>query len=133
MTPSSLPTVTALYAALNGVLNIGLAYRVSTFRRRDKVSMGATDGELLEAVRTHANHAEFVPFALLLLLIAELCGTPAWALHGAGEVLFLSRLAHVLGMRRPAPNPLRYWGNAGTWGMMILTSIWLIALRFVPF
>ncbi|HRH00452.1 MAG TPA: MAPEG family protein [Polyangiaceae bacterium] len=124
------PTVTALYGALNAMLNIALANQVSTQRRRDKVGVGTGDSkELLLAVRVHANNAEFVPLALVMLLLAELCGGGSVGLHVAGGVLLVSRLAHALGMPRPAPNALRFFGTAATWGMIVGVSCWVLWLR----
>ena len=69
------PLITALYGALNAILNIALANHVSTLRRRHKVSIGAGDNNaLLVAIRAHGNNAEFVPLAIMMLLLAELCG-----------------------------------------------------------
>ncbi len=58
----SAPTITALYAALNAVLNIYLANRVSSVRGKTKVGLGTGGSSDLEvAVRIHGNNAEFVP------------------------------------------------------------------------
>ena len=58
MSLPTIPTVTALYGSLNAIVNIGLAMRVSTLRRRDKVSLGTGESkDLLVAVRTHGNSA----------------------------------------------------------------------------
>src|SRR4051812_2457745 len=125
-----MPAVTALYAALNAVLNIALAWRVSSLRRRDKVSLGTGESkELLVAVRTHANSAEFVPLALLMMLIAELCGAGTTPLHVYGGLLFLGRLVHIVGMPMRAPNVYRVIGNALTWGAIVVVSVWVIFLR----
>ncbi len=124
------PTVTALYAALNAVLNIALAWRVSNIRRRDKVSLGTGDShDLLVAMRTHANSAEFVPLALVMMLLAELCGGSTTWLHVYGGLLFLGRLAHVVGMPMKAPNPWRVMANAITWGAIVAASVWVVFLR----
>ncbi len=124
------PIVTALYAALNAVLNIFLASRVSNLRRRDKVSVGAGDSkELLVAIRTHANNAEFVPFALLLMLIAELLGAASMPLHVYGGLLFAARVLHVIGMPRRAPNPYRFVGVGLTWLLIVASSAYLLWLR----
>ncbi len=124
------PIVTALYAALNAVLNIVLASRVSNLRRRDKVSVGAGDSkELLVAIRTHANNAEFVPFALLLMLIAELLGAASMPLHVYGGLLFAARVLHVVGMPRRAPNPYRFVGVGLTWLLIVGSSAYVLWLR----
>ncbi len=125
------PIVTALYASLNGILNIVLAERVSAARRSGKVSIGTPDGakELLLAARIHGNNAEFVPLALVLMLIAELCGGGSTPLHVWGGLLFVARLMHVIGMRRPAPNVFRVLGTGITWIGIVAVCGWLLYLR----
>jgi uncharacterized membrane protein YecN with MAPEG domain len=126
----AIPTVTALYGALNAGLNIALAAQVVRHRGRTGTSIGdGSSKELALAVRIHANNAEFMPLALILMLLAELCNGSAFILHIAGGVLLLSRIAHVLGMPRPAPNALRSAGVTGTWGLIIALSGWLLLLR----
>jgi uncharacterized protein len=126
----AIPTITALYAALNAILNIWLANRVSTIRRRDKVSLGHGDSQdLLVAVRVHANSAEFVPLALLMMLIAELCGAASVPLHVYGGLLFVGRLMHVPGMSMKAPNFYRVAANIITWFGIVIISVYVLWLR----
>mgnify|MGYP001128287707 CR=1 FL=1 len=125
-----IPTVTALYGALNAIFNIGLAAHVSVVRRRENISMGLGSSEaLLVASRVHANNAEFVPLGILMLLLAELCGGSSFWLHIAGGLLFLGRLAHAYGLPRPAPNVFRVFGTAATWGVIVALSAWTLWLR----
>jgi hypothetical protein len=42
---------------------------------------------MLQAMRVQANFAEYVPFAVLLLVLAEIQGLPDAALHAAGLLL----------------------------------------------
>ncbi len=124
------PIVTALYAAPNAILNVYLANRVSSFRRREKVALGeGTSKEMLVAVRTHANNAEFVPLALLMMLIAELLGAPSVVLHLYGGALFVARVLHVIGMPRRAPNPYRVAGVGLTWLAIVAASAYVLWLR----
>ncbi|WP_158625086.1 MAPEG family protein [Corallococcus terminator] len=91
--------VTALYAALNVFLTVGLGLNVSQVRTRLKVFRG--DGghaNLSAAIRAHGNNVEHVPLALILLLVAELCGGNSLALHAFGGTLLVARLAHAFGM-----------------------------------
>ena len=125
--------IVALYAASNALFNIFLASRVSSFRRSEKVSIGVGSSKPLEiAVRTHANNAEFVPLALVLILIAELMGGVAWGLHLAGGGLLLGRALHAFGMPKRAPNFWRVGGTALTWTVIGCTSLWLLLLHGVP-
>ncbi|CAN5911197.1 hypothetical protein BH11MYX4_BH11MYX4_50020 [soil metagenome] len=126
----SAPTITALYAALNAVLNIYLANRVSSVRGKTKVGLGTGGSPEVEvAVRMHGNNAEFVPLALLLMLLAELCGGASAPLHVYGGVLLLARVAHPLGLTRPAPNVFRWVGTAATYVGIVAASAWLLWLR----
>jgi uncharacterized membrane protein YecN with MAPEG domain len=121
----SVPVV-ALYAPLNAFLNIGLATNVVRFRARGARD---TDKDLVLAVRIHGNNAEFVPLALLMMLIAELLGGASLGLHLAGGLLLLARVSHAVGMPRKAPNPLRSFGVVATWGTIVALGIYCLLLR----
>ena len=87
--------VTPLYAGLLALWFVALSVRVVDQRRRNKVSIG--DGgktQLLRAIRGHANFAEYVPLALMLIGILELTGFPPYVLHGLGATLLVARLLH---------------------------------------
>jgi uncharacterized protein len=122
------PVITALYAALNAILNIVLASRVSTLRRKHKVSLGDAP-ELLVASRTHGNNAEFVPLAIVMMLIAELLGGGSVVLHIYGGLLLTARVLHAFGMPRKSPNPFRFLGVALTWVAIVALSGWVLYLR----
>jgi hypothetical protein len=130
-----IPTVTALYGSINAILNIALAERVSRQRRRSGVSIGEgspdRDGakELAVAIRVHANNAEFVPLCILMMLLAEFCGGSPFVLHIAGGTLLVSRVLHVIGMPRPAPNFFRAAGVGGTWILICALAAWTLVLR----
>ncbi len=118
--------VVALYAPLNAFLNIGLASNVVRHRTRGEKD---TDKGLALAVRIHGNNAEFVPLALLMMLIAELCDGDSLRLHVAGGVLLLARVSHALGMPLKAPNAPRTLGVVATWGTILWLSIYCLQLR----
>ena len=64
--------VTTFYASLLGLLFIFLSARVSTNRRRAKVSLGLGEDVGLErANRAQGNFIEYVPIGLILLLLLE--------------------------------------------------------------
>lgn len=123
--------VVALYGSLNAIFNIYLANRVSTMRRKVKVGIGiGGDKELETAVRIHANNAEFVPLALVMLLIAELSGGHSAFLHALGGTLLVGRMLHAYGLPRKAPNAPRFIGTAVTWTTIVVTSVWVLVMRF---
>lgn len=120
--------ITALYAALLGLLFIVLSARVSKYRLRGHVSMG--DGnvaELGQAIRAHGNFAEYVPLALILLGLLEAQGVSAGFLHALGVMLLLGRVAHAYGMSQPnAVHNARKIGIVLTWLAISITSVYLL-------
>lgn len=117
-----------LYAGLLGLLLIGLSVQVVRARRRYRVGLGVGSEEgMQQAVRVHANFAEYVPFAVLLLVLAEVSGLPAAAVHGAGILLVVSRLWHAAGLTgSPGRSFGRFYGTAGTWLVIVALSLWLV-------
>ncbi len=89
----------ALYAAVLAVFYVVLTIRVIKQRYRAKAALGdGGDEQLQRAIRVHGNFAEFVPFALLLIAMAEINGSPFWAVHALGSLLVLARLSHAYGL-----------------------------------
>ena len=85
--------ITGLYAGALAGLFILLSARVIMFRRANKVSLGdGGDEVLLARVRAQGNFAEYAPFGLLLILIAELQGTSPFWLHLCGGLLLVGRI-----------------------------------------
>jgi uncharacterized membrane protein YecN with MAPEG domain len=127
------PVVTALYAALNAILNLVLAYRVTLLRHAHKTSHGGSDdpkSPLSLGIRAHGNNAEYVPLALVMMLLAELCGgSPMW-LHIIGGTLLLARVLHPIGLPLKSPNPARWLGVALTFAVIGVASGYVLYLRF---
>lgn len=120
--------VSFLYAGLLGLLLIALSVQVVLARRRFRVGLGAgTEAGMQQAIRVQANFAEYVPFAVILLVIAEIQGLPGTAIHAAGIVLVVSRVLHAGGLARsPGLSFGRLYGTAGTWLVIIALSLWLL-------
>jgi uncharacterized membrane protein YecN with MAPEG domain len=120
--------VSFLYAGLLGLLLIALSAQVVLARRRYRVRLGTgTEEGMRQAVRVQANFAEYVPFAVLLLVFAEITGLPASAVHGAGILLVASRLLHAVGLAQsPGWSFGRFYGTAGTWLVIVSLSLWLL-------
>ncbi|MFN8702730.1 MAG: MAPEG family protein [Rhodospirillales bacterium] len=97
--------VVPIYAALLAILFVVLSIRAIGARRIAKVAVGPLGREALDRrLRVHANCAEYAPFALLLLALAEARGAPGFALHAGAAVLVLGRLSHAWGMSRVPEN-----------------------------
>ena len=81
-------TATPLYAALLALLFVRLSLGVIRLRRSEKISLGdggdGGDRKLMRAQRVHANFAEYVPFALILMALAEAQDASIWLVHGMG-------------------------------------------------
>ncbi len=97
-------SVAPLYAALIGFLLAYLSIRVIRLRRRLKVAIGAGGEAAIErAARVQANFSEYVPMALILLLLAEIQGGGSpLVLHAIGLALVVGRAAHAFGVSQAA-------------------------------
>ncbi|MGL4634888.1 MAG: MAPEG family protein [Beijerinckiaceae bacterium] len=119
--------VTSLYALPLIVIFLALWMNVTSTRSKMNQSIG--DGgsvDLHERIRKHGNFVEWVPFVMILMLLAEARGTGAMWLHIAGGLLTLGRVLHAFGLKADAPtHPLRIAGNSGA---LIATIILFIAL-----
>lgn len=117
-------TITPIYAALLAILFVALSFRVIGFRRANRVSLGDGDNsDLLRRVRVHGNFAEYVPFALLLMLLAELQGTSGWVLHMLGLLLLTGRILHAVAITNGQ--------MGGRVGGMVLTFLTLISAALI--
>ncbi|GAA5524457.1 inner membrane protein YecN [Microbulbifer aestuariivivens] len=126
-------TVTAFYAALCALLILALAFRVVRFRRTAKVGLGSGGKHAANIlIRAHANAVEYVPLALLLLLLAELNGLAASWLHVLGGTLVIARLLHVVGLSagKGGYHPGRFWGTALTWAVILVLALVLLVETF---
>ncbi|MEZ5456226.1 MAG: MAPEG family protein [Lysobacteraceae bacterium] len=116
--------ITAIYAAGCALLILVLAARVVQARLRHRVGIGdAGHADLALRVRVHANAVEYVPLALLLILLLELGGTSALWIHALGGVLLFARLAHAIGLSTTSgTSPGRFVGTLLTWGVLLVSS-----------
>ena len=126
MTP---PVITALYAALCAFIVLAFAVRIMVMRFRMRTGIGdGGDSRLARAIRIHGNAIEYVPIALVLLLVAELDGARPALLHGCGIVLVVARIAHALGLvRSPGLSLGRGIGVTGTVGVITVLAVFDLA------
>ena len=100
---------------------------VTASRPTYNASIGdAGHSELLLKIRRHGNFIEWVPFVLLLMILAEAQGAGRLWLHAAGVLLLIGRVAHPFGLKIDNANhPLRYVGNGTN---ILATAVLGIAL-----
>lgn len=121
-------TPSFVYAGLLGLLLIALSANVVLARKRYRVRLGVgTEDGMQQAVRVQANFSEYVPLAVVLLVLAEVTGMPLSAVHVAGSLLVTSRLLHAWGLSHsPGRTFGRFYGTAGTWIVITGLSLWLM-------
>lgn len=126
--------ITAFYAALLALFFVFLSFRVIGWRRLQKVELGhGDDSQLLRRMRVHANFAEYVPFTLLLMAMAESMTAPRPLIHIAGLTLIAGRLMHAYSLSQ-TPHILRYrvGGMMLTFTALALSAIICLSLS-LPF
>lgn len=117
--------VVPLYAAALAPLFVLLSFRVIRLRRGAGKALG-TDGlpDLERQARVQANFAEYVPFALLLLAMAELRGVWAPLLHALGLLLVGGRCSHAWGVSRtPEVFRFRVAGMVSTFTVLLCAAL----------
>lgn len=121
--------ITLATASVCAFMFVALSARVVRDRFRHRVALG--DGgkpELIADIRAHANFAEYVPLALILLGLLEQAGASRPALIAYGVLLVAFRVAHVIGIPMKAPNPFRVAGAAGTFGLLLVAGTYGLAM-----
>ena len=119
--------ISGFYAAVFAFIQIFLTLKIVKLRWSEKVSLG--DGghdELARRIRGHGNFTKTVPMVLILMLVAELSGSPFWCLHVLGLLMVGGRVVHYIGMIRGTS--YRVYGMAMTILAFILGAllcVWL--------
>jgi uncharacterized protein len=127
----SLVTTTTYALAL---LPIWFALWIGVTSTRSALNQSIGDAgkpELLQKIRRHGNFIEFVPFVLVLMVLAELQGAGSLWLHAAGVLLVIGRIAHPFGLKIDnAGHPLRYVGNSTNLLAAAILAVALIRIKF---
>ena len=104
---------------------VALSWRI--MHMRGKLEVMAGDGgekDLNVAVRIQGNFIEYVPMALLLIIICEMEGYPQASIHGLCWALIVARLAHVHGMiQKGAAGKGRRFGAMLTFIVIVVASL----------
>jgi uncharacterized membrane protein YecN with MAPEG domain len=87
--------VTPLYAGLLVLWFLVLSMRVIRRRGAEKIALGdGGNAGMMRLIRGHANFAEYVPLALLLMALLEMSRYSIYVLHALGITLLVARLLH---------------------------------------
>jgi uncharacterized membrane protein YecN with MAPEG domain len=123
--------ITLATAGILGLIYVALSLNVSLRRFDTKVSLGQGGSDtvmvgkekeapkLQIACRSHANFAEYVPLALILIGGIEAAGAARWLVTLLSVLLVVARVAHPIGMMRPVPNLFRAGGALLTWLVIV--------------
>ena len=118
------------YAAIFALLFVFLSFRVIKARRQEKIAIGAGGSAVVErAMRVHANFAEYVPFALLLLSFIEQKGAHFLYVNILCLMLLAGRSLHIYGVSNENEN-LRYrvLGMSMTFATIIFSALTLLVM-----
>ncbi len=119
--------ITSVYAAVFGLFLIPITIFVGL--RRIKTATSFLDGgdeTLLRRIRGHANFLEYVPFALLLMGLAELNAAPAALMHAIGATLLIARTVHYATLTLRPLAVTRQLSMLATMAVFLATSGFLI-------
>ncbi len=117
--------ITPIYAAILALIFVALSIRTIRLRRSKRIGVGASnDVEMTRAMRVHANFAEYVPLALLLMFFLEsLTSVEIW-IHILGVILVVGRIIHAYGVSQMNENYVfRVTGMVLTFTVIISASL----------
>jgi uncharacterized membrane protein YecN with MAPEG domain len=111
---------TPLYAGLLVFWYIVLSLKVIQHRQTGIKLGDGGDPLMLRVIRGHANFAEYVPLALIMMAVLEYGHTSIYLLHALGIVLLLGRILHGYAL-----SFTKRWRFGRVWGT-VLTYVVLI-------
>ncbi len=122
----------ALYAALNALIMLVLGILVVRARVKTRTEIGdGSNPALMGAIRAHGNNSEYVPVALLLMLILIPLQANTLVIHAIGGTLTLGRILHAIGLSRNVGTSLpRFLGMILTWISYLIAITAVIWLTF---
>lgn len=125
--------ITTLYAAILAIVYIALTFMVARGRWKYKIGLGHGDNpEMERLIRIHANFAEYVPFALLLLFMLDISRFSPMFLHVLGIMLVVGRIAHAIGLKKSKYfTPWRGLGIGLTLLVILISAVLLIWIYVV--
>lgn len=121
--------VTAVFAAVTGLLLLVLSGQVVKYRLKYRKGLGVNDDPEFEAaVRAQANLIEYAPVGLIMLAIAELNGVSSTLIYWTGMTLVVGRILHAWGMinGKGGPHKARMVGILLTWLAILVAAVLLL-------
>ena len=120
--------ITSLYAALLALIFVFLSLSTIKTRRELKIPLGdGNNPKLTKLIRAHSNFAEYVPFALILIYMAETQGANKLFIHLLGITLLIGRSIHAYGISQLNENyKFRVSGMTMTFITIITSAIYLV-------
>ncbi|HEX5864881.1 MAG TPA: MAPEG family protein [Casimicrobiaceae bacterium] len=116
--------VTPLYAGLLALWFLVLSWRVIQRRGKGTYLGDGGDQALLRVIRGHANFAEYVPLALLMMGFLEVSRYSIYVLHVLGIVLFVARLLHGYALSFTEHFSFgRLWGSTLTFIVLAIEAV----------
>lgn len=93
-------TISMITAGLLGILLIVLSAYVIAGRLKFKIDLGDGDNPaMVQRIRAQANFVEYVPLALILLMLVEYASIgPRWLAMAMGAALVAGRVLHAQGL-----------------------------------
>jgi len=127
-----MPRIIFLCASLLSLILVYLSFRVVRYRVKYKVGIGDGGNPILaRAIRAQGNFVEYVPLALLLILLVELAGFSAWVVHALGVLLLGGRVWHAQGLGiSSGGSPGRFIGTLASWLTLGAASILCLLALF---
>ena len=117
-------TVTMITTGILALLLLFLASYVIAGRVKFKIDLGDGGNETIRRrIRAQANFMEYVPLALILLLLMETGAIgPRWLIVATGATLVVARLWHAQGLlSKPGVSAGRFMGTNLT-GLVLLVG-----------
>lgn len=94
--------ITLMYASVFALFALVLSFRAGTYRGKAGISVlfgSPPNMDLAERVRAHQNFLEYVPMILIVMGAIEANGGSAMFLYVIGDLLFIARIAHAIGLK----------------------------------
>jgi uncharacterized protein len=120
--------IVSLYSGIFGLFFVALSVRTLLLRRQFGIGIGSQDNSILtRAIRVHANFAEYIPLALILIYLLETQTSSNLWIHFICIALLTGRISHGYGVSQVQENfRYRVIGMALTFMVIISTSVRLI-------